>query len=257
MRVPSTMFMGIGLIVGLAVLLLTPLPSGAVTLDLTTGVPVPATGFGNSFIVSNGGISATVRAYSSKDISLAPPPPSFENFLAAELNVTSEGVGICNASAVVDCTRLRNAVNNVGGIREFVLLEFNTSVFLKEAIINPQTIVINDVVSGTDTDVSFFAGIGAPPNFPAISPSGLGTEFVDPELSNTIPLPLNPRSIDLASQIPTQVDWLLIGANLTDPDPEDAFRLASVKAVIPEPSTILLFGTGLAGLLLYNRRRKK
>ena len=250
MRVPSTMFMGVGLIVGLAVLLLTPLSSSAVTFDLTTGTP--AAGFGNSFTITEDGVTATVLGFSAEDTT--------SDFTAGELNVNSFGVGICNETEG-SCDPFRNDVTNNAG-RDFVLVEFSTSVFLIEAIINNEeiTVIVDDeeIVTGTDSDVSFFAGIGATPDFLNIDPLGasLGPIFSDPQ-NASVPIPLGSRVIDLASQVPTQVDWLLIGADLTDDSPEDIFRLASVKAVIPEPSTILLFGTGLAGLMLYNRRRKK
>lgn len=247
MRVSFTKFMGMCLIGGLA-LLLSPLPSSAITFDLTTGTPGGG-GPGNSFIVSNSGISATVSAFSSAD--------SAPTFLAAALNVNAAegGVGVCNSDEVLDCDQLRDAVGNVDFIREFVLVDFNSPVFLQEAIITAQG---STSLSGTDTDASFFVGTGPTPDFLALTPAGLGTVFDDNFNDPPGILPEGTqRTLNLSSQVSTEVDWLLLGANLTDTSPEDFFRVTSVSVgAIPEPSTLLLFGTGFAGLLLYNWRRK-
>ena len=246
MRVIFTKFMGMGIVGGLA-LLLCPLSSNAITLDLTTGIPGGG-GPGNSFSVSNNGISATVRAFSSAD--------SAPTFLAAALNVNAAegGVGVCNSDEVLDCVQLRDAVGNVDFIREFVLVDFHSPVFLKEAIITAQG---STSLTGTDTDASFFVGTGSTPEFLTLTPADLGTVFNDNFNDPGGILPEGtPRTLNLSSQVSTEVDWLLLGANLTDTSPEDFFRVTSVSVgAIPEPSTFLLFGTGFAGLWLYTRKR--
>ena len=64
------------------------------------------------------------------------------------------------------------------------------------------------------------------------------------------------RLVNLASQVTTSVNWLLLGAHMTDPDPEDFFRLTAVsvsQTPVPEPETLFLFGIGLLGLIIYYR----
>ena len=209
MRVSLLKFIGLGFISGLA-FLLSPLPGSAVTLDLTTGTPGGG-GPGNSFVVSNGGFSATVSAFSSADAS-----PTFQ---AAALNVNAGegGVGVCHSGEILDCVQLRDAVGNFDFIREFVLFEFNSPVFLQEAVITAQG---STSLTGTDTDVSFFVGTGPTPNFLALAPADLGTVFDDNFNDPPGILPEGTqRTVNLSSQVSTEVDWLLLGANLTDTSP--------------------------------------
>ena len=249
MKVRYTFFNRLCLLCALAPLFLSSSLAYAVTLDLTSGAPI--SGIGNSFMVSNGGVSATIRGLSSAD---AAP-----TFLDGELNVNAQGVGMCNQTDGVGCGGLRDAVGNVDFIREFVFVEFSSPVFLNEAVITAQG---STTLPGTDSDASFFVGTGSTPDFSTLTPSDLGTVFNDAlNVPGTLPNGTT-RSLNLASQVSTSVDWLLLGASLTDPDPEDFFRLTSVNvtdatgAPIPEPSTILLWGTGLGGLILYKLRRK-
>ncbi|MGB0909537.1 MAG: hypothetical protein ACPGYT_04190 [Nitrospirales bacterium] len=234
-------------IAGFAAIVLTAGPSSGAILDLTTGSP--GVGLGNSFMVSDGGISATVSGLTSDDV--AP------TFIAGEINVDAGegGVGICNTSEILlGCSELSDAVGNAGFIREFVLIDFNQSVFLNEAVITNQSSLS---VPGTDTDVSFFVGTGVTPDFLTLTPGNLGMIFNDPFNAPTLPSGGTQRTVNLKSYVATPVDWVLLGADLTDQNPEDFFRVTSVEmAPVPIPNSMLLFGTGLGMLLLYNVRRK-
>ena len=59
------------------------------------------------------------------------------------------------------------------------------------------------------------------------------------------------------------LDNLLIDISLTNTNPGDLFSVtfqfdtSPISAPVPEPSTILLLGSGLAGLAWYGRKRKK
>ncbi len=97
--------------------------------------------------------------------------------------------------------------------------------------------------------------MGVTPDFLALTPGNLGTIYNDP-FNALLPVGGTQWTVDLNSQVASPVNWILLGAHLIDQDPEDFFRITSVDvAPVPIPNSMLLFGSGLGGLLLYNVRR--
>jgi len=138
----------------------------------------------------------------------------------------TNGFGVCNRGET--CKSPNHTVDN-SGRNDFVLMKFDKAV--TDASVNLKKF--------GDTDVSYTHGRGMP-DFSSLSAF---TTNNGGKSNRLVTLNLGSGS-----------DWILFGAKLGNSD--DLFKLTKVNFETPLPPAVLLFGTGLAGLIGLSRRSK-
>ncbi len=173
-------------------------------------------------------------------------------FVDSPLYSWDGGLGVCNSneegiSTNGACATGHHTTDNLGS-NDFILLEFDSSVILNSARI--QIWDPENFYADGDSDVSYWFGTGAP----TLSLGALGSPTNNDEL---LILEENFRTVGLVASGPA--DWLLIGAKLNDADGYyDGFTLKNViyteAPPVPLPPVVILFGSGLVGLVGLARR---
>ncbi len=158
------------------------------------------------------------------------------------LQAFTQGLGVCNSSEVLGgCSGsspdFDHTVDN-GGSEDYVVFKFSHSI---------QSARI-DLSAFGDTDVVYFSGNSASgPDFFNLTHQGNseGDHF-----DRTVNLDLSPNG---------DTRWIFFGADadhtLAFNDDQDRFKIKAVHFEAPIPPVVVLFGTGLAGLIGLARRK--
>lgn len=172
-------------------------------------------------------------------------------FQIAGLGQWSTGLGVCNQSEGLQCGSPAHQVDNVGA-DDWVLFKFSTPV-------DPLSVRV-DPYGTWDTDVSYWVGNVNPSlslsNFMYSDLGGLG---FGSRIDQNGPYTSNPLNVPITSPL---VNALLFGTKIGgDPfssaSEKDRFKIASLTATVPEPSSFLLMGLGFAGLGLWSRKGQR
>ena len=228
----------------------------ALSLVIGTGVLAQATSitwdftgsggsgnFGNSRLFTQNGITVTATAWGYT------AGTTDNGFETAALGQWSTGLGVCNQAEGYGCGSPDHQVDNLGP-DDWVLFQFNTPVDLLSVRIAPY---------GTwDTDVSYWVGnVNLPPSLlMGKMYSDLAYLGFSSQMDQYGPYQSAARNVYVSSPL---VKALLFGAKRGgDPFSSyeiDRFKIASLTTSVPEPSSLLLLGVGLVGLVIWNRRR--
>jgi hypothetical protein len=204
---------------------------------------------GNTRTWAIGGVTVTATAWYADD----------NSFLTAALGLYSgAGLGVCNSQETggsFPCESPNHAIDNVSQY-DFVLFSFSAAVDLQEVGLW--------TFDDYDYDVSFWLGTGvtaltgkALNNMPA----GFGSRH---DVSNDASVDLQPGHLLYSS--------LLFGAQSSGSDRDDRFKIKYLTfepvtsrdlpcevgcTPTPEPASMVLIGTGLAGIAAVIRRKAK
>jgi hypothetical protein len=191
---------------------------------------------------SNNGLNVKVSAFTFT----APggTGPASDAWLGQYLN-TNGGLGVTNASGD------SHSVDNVGNA-DFVAFEFSTPVHVASYHLSifddaDSTWYVGNLAAGFDFTGKTLAQVNA-----------LGLTMG----SNTWSSGGDPSPLET---IPGSVvgNYLLLAASLTPSDKDDLFKIRTITATqttadpVPEPSTLLLVGSGLLALVLVARKKAK
>lgn len=189
--------------------------------------------FGNSLTFTEGGVTATATAWSYET-----------DFQPSRLGQWSTGLGSCGAGEG-SCSVPAHQVDNIGQ-HDYVLVQFS-------APINPTSVTI-DPYGTWDRDVSYWTGnVASSTDLTGKEYSDLGGLGFLTRIDNQGTASSAPRDVPISN--PSLVNTLLIGTMLNGGE-NDRYKMTSMSANVPIPSTLPLLGVGMLGLAWFQRKRQ-
>lgn len=234
----------------------------ALSLVLGTGASAEATSitwdftgsgsngaFGNSRSVSQNGITVTATAWGYTADLLGGRDNGFQT---AALGRWPTGLGVCNQAEGARCGSPEHQVDNRGA-DDWVLFQFSTTV-------DPLSVRI-DPYGTWDTDVSYWVGnVPSSLNLSDKTYGDLAGLGFSSRIDQNGPYTSSAQNVGINSP---PVNTLLFGAKLGgetfsskhhSKDHIDRFKITSLTANVPEPSSLILIGIGVAGIVFWHRR---
>jgi hypothetical protein len=218
--------------------------------------------FGGSTLMNQSSINVTVGGHTVKARAYASGANDGSGaFTAAKISRYSGGLGVSNCvSGQETCSGdpgSPNHATDTSGRNDFILLEFDSFYSMQSFAIGWPS-----ASEGLDTDMQLWigpdlghAGVAdaANLNLAGACVSGCSSTLTSLGFS-TLPAYSN-VAVGVNKTIPSTNPsrYLLVSGALGSGD-NDFFKFKSVTASLPEPSTMLLFGLGAAGLLARRRR---
>jgi hypothetical protein len=218
--------------------------SEAITWDFRSGQTSGSqvgSGFGNVWTFTVSGVEVRVTSWSQTGSGGA--------LQTSQTRRWDSGLGVCNRSESTGCGSPSHQVDNVGS-PEFFLFQFSGSY-------QPTSITI-DPFGNFDRDISYWTGNTASQldlggrTLADLAGVGFGARLDSDNGAGDSPLTINLTSGGASS--------LLISARVGSSDADDYFKVRDLTgvaavAVVPEPGTLALVGSGLVGLGIGIRRQ--